>query len=49
MVLVELIYPLRFLAVISLRTPWDEQEQEDMKGHQNPRCLKWVAGIVCLS
>jgi hypothetical protein len=26
-----------------------EQEQDDMKGHQNPRCLKWVAGIVPLS
>jgi len=26
-----------------------EQEQEEMKGHQNPRCLKWVAGIVCFS
>jgi hypothetical protein len=26
-----------------------EQEQEEMKGHQNPRCLKGVAGIVCFS
>ena len=28
MVLVELIYPLRFLAVISLRTPWVQWFQE---------------------
>ena len=21
-----------------------EQEQEDMKGHKNPRCMKWEQG-----
>jgi hypothetical protein len=26
-----------------------EQEHEDMKAHKDPRCLKWVAGIVSLS
>src|SRR5438132_9382929 len=29
MVLVELIYPLRFLAVISLRTPWVQLLQQE--------------------
>jgi hypothetical protein len=26
-----------------------EQEHEDMKAHKDPRCLKYVAGIVSLS